>query len=119
MAVIPFAVQDMKIEGTVLRAEGLATGDSTSVININDANVDITVQITGTVGGSTVAVVGALVGSVFSTVDDAFGQPMSYTAIGVIKPIGPAITQLKMTVTGGSGVDVDVDVYIVRRVRGA
>ena len=117
MAVIPFARQAMNIEGDVYKCTPIAEGDSSTVLTLPNGNNEVTVHIYGTVGGSTVAVVGSLVGVQFNTVDDAYGTAMSYTAIGVVKPIGPALNAIKVTVTGGSGVAVTVDVYIVRKVR--
>lgn len=119
MATVQFAPLDMKIEGQVHRAVGLSTGDTTDTLTINGGDVDVTVHLYGTVGGSTVVVQGSLAGAggTFNTVDDAYGVAMSYTAIGVIKPVGPALTALKITVTGGAGVNVTADVYVVRKVR--
>lgn len=118
MAVVPFTPQAANIEGAVYRCAGLVTGDSTAVLTISGGNADVTVHVFGTVGGSTVAIQGTLYGDQFNTVDDAYGTAMSYTAIGVVKPVGPAITALQGTVTGGAGVSVTIDVYIVKKIRG-
>lgn len=118
MAVKQFVRQQGQIEGDVYKVEELATSDESGVLTINGGNCEVTVQIYGTVGGSTVTVQGSLLGTTFGVLDDAYGQAMSYTAIsGVPKPVGPAVTQLKIVVTGGSSVDVDADVYVVRKVR--
>lgn len=117
MAVIPFVHQASNIEGDVYKATPIAEGDSTSVLTINDAEAEVAVHIYGTVGGSTITVQGSLLNSQFNTVDDAYGVAMSYTAIGVLKPVGPALTALKVVSTGGSGTSVSVDVYVVRKVR--
>jgi hypothetical protein len=107
----------MLIEGVVYKAAGLATGDSTNVLSINDGAADVSVQVYGTFGGSTVAVRGSLSGGAFGTIDDAFGTAMSYTAVSPPKPVGPGVTQMDVTVTGGTGVSVTVEVYVVKKVR--
>lgn len=117
MAVIPFVRQAFNIEGDVYKSTPLATSDETGMLTLPNGQNDITVHIYGTVGGSTVTVQGSLDGVQFNTVDDAYGTAMSYTAVGVVKPVGPALNELKIVVTGGAGVAVTVDVYIVRKVR--
>jgi len=100
------------------RVSGLAeTAGNTesSVLTTGDGQVDITVQIYGTIGGATVTVQGTLGGAQFSTLDDAYGQPMSYTALAGCKPVGPAVTGLKVVVTGGAGVNLSADVYMVQK----
>lgn len=116
MAVIPFTRQQIQVEGDVYKAV-LAEGDSTDVLTINEGNAEIAVHLYGTVGGSTVTVQGSLLGVTFSTVDDAYGVTMSYTALAVLKPVGPALTKLKVVSTGGAGATINVDVYVVRKVR--
>jgi hypothetical protein len=116
MATVAFVHQAGNIEGDVWRAV-LAEGDSSGVLTINEGNAEVAVHLHGTVGGSTVTVQGSLLGGVFSTVDDAYGVAMSYTAIGVLKPVGPALTNLKVVSTGGSGATITADVYVVRKVR--
>lgn len=117
MATVAFERQSNVISGDVYKAVGLATGDETGVLPINGGESEVTVHIYGTVGGSTVAVQGSIAGTQFNTLDDAYGVTMSYTAVGVVKPVGPAVSKLKVAVTGGSSVAVTVDVYIVRKVR--
>lgn len=117
MAEVLFMLQNTRIDGIVLRASGLTTSDATSTVTINEGNADVTVHLYGTVGGATVAVLGGLVADQLSVLDDAYGVPMSYTTLGIIKPIGPAVTTIRITVTGGTGVSVGVDVYIVRKAR--
>jgi len=118
MAVKSFVKQMFNGEGDLYKVENLVTGDESSVLKFMTGQVDITVQVYGTVGGSTVTVQGTLVGVQYGVCDDAYGSAMSYTAIsGIPKPVGPAVVALKIVVTAGAGVDVDVDVYVVRKVR--
>ena len=115
MAIVTFVSQNVYGVSTLWKATPLATGDQTDVIKLTEDQSDVSVHIYGTVGGSTVAVQGSLLGTQFNTVDDAYGVSMSYTAIGVIKPIGPGVKQLQVTVTGGAGVAVTVDVFVNKR----
>lgn len=117
MAIIPFTQLDRMIEGIVLSVSALATGDESRAVNINNGDVDISVQLFGTVGGSTVTVQGSLDGTQFNTLDDGYGVTMSYTALGICKPVGPAVCHLKIVVTGGTGVSVNALIHIVRKTR--
>ncbi len=117
MAERQFVAQTTNFEGVVYKVTGIIEGDTSSVLTINDAQSDITVHIYGTVGGSTITVQGSLLNSQFNTVDDAYGVAMSYTAVGVVKPVGPAVTALKVVSTGGAGVSITADVYIKRKIR--
>jgi len=117
MAVIPFTIPTFNGEGYLYKVTGLTTGDESSVLTFVSLQVDITVQLYGTIGGATVTVQGTTAG-VFGVCDDAYGSAMSYTAISATpKPIGPALTGVKIVVAGGAGVSVDGDVYVVNKVR--
>lgn len=118
MAVVSFQPQASNVNGSIWLASGLSTGDSTSDLAINQGDAEVAVQISGTLGGSSVSIVGMIAGGVFSTVDDAFGDAMVYTSvgsIGIVKPVGPALSSLRGVVNGGSGVSVDIAVYIPSR----
>jgi len=118
MAVIPFVKQTWNGDGDLYKAETITAGDESSVLTFPEGQVDISVQIYGTIGGSTITVQGSLVGTQFNVVDDAYGVAMSYTSLtNVLKPVGPALSALKIVSTGGAGVDVDIDAKVVRRVR--
>lgn len=118
MAEVAFEILDNLIEGTIHRAGPLSQGDTTSLLTINNGNAEVTVHLHGTAGGALVAIRGALVGDVFDTVDDVYGEPMSYSALGVIKSVGPALNYVQGVVTGGSGsTEVYLDVYVVQKVR--
>lgn len=118
MAVVYFETMvESIIDGSIHLTGPLAAGDSTSVLTINEGNADVAVQVYGTAGGSTIAVLGSIIPEQFSAIDDAFGVEMSYTALPRLKPIGPAVPAFKVTVTGGSGVEVYVAVYIVKKKR--
>jgi len=102
--------------GEVYRAQGLseaAGSTDSSVLQCGEGQLDITVQLYGTLGGATITVQGSLAGTQFTTLDDAYGQQMSYTALTPCKPVGPAVTALKIVVTGGTGVNMTADVYML------
>jgi hypothetical protein len=118
VAILPFDVQvESIIDGSIHLAGPMGSGDSTAVMTLNEGNADVAVQLYGTVGGSTVAVRGSIIPGQFSNVDDAYGVEMSYTALPKLKPVGPAVQSLQVTVTGGSGVAVFVAVYITKKKR--
>lgn len=114
MAEIGFEPIAGQVNGKMLRATGLATGDTTAVLTINEGDSDIAIHIYGTIGGATIAIAGGISAAVasFATVDDAFGVAMSYTTLPVIKPLGPAARQIRGTVTGGAASEIVFDVFI-------
>lgn len=115
---MPFESQvESIIDGSIHLAGPLGSGDSTATLPINEGNADVTVQVFGTVGGSTVAVRGSLIPGQFANVDDAYGVEMSFTALPKIKPVGPGVQSVQVTVTGGSGVAVFAAVYITKKKR--
>lgn len=118
MAEIAFVpMGSFNVNGRAYRAEGLATGDTTSVLTFNEGDSDVCVHIYGTIGGATVAVKGGIntVAANFATVDDAFGSAMSFTVLPAIKPLGPAARQIQGSVTGGAGSGIFIDVFIPHR----
>jgi hypothetical protein len=118
VAILPFVSQvESIIDGSIHLAGPLGSGDSTAVMTLNEGNADVAVQLYGTVGGSTVAVRGSIIPGQFANVDDAYGVEMSYTALPKLKPVGPAVQSLQVTVTGGSAVAVFAAVYITKKKR--
>lgn len=118
MAEVAFAPVVFNGNGKVWRAGPLASGDTTGVLRLPDGNNEVSVQVSGTANGSTTAIQGSIVGSVFTTLDDAFGNAMSYTAFTAsFKPVGPATPVLRGTVTAGTATDVIIDVWVVDKVR--
>jgi hypothetical protein len=117
MAVIPFVQQAYNGEGELYKATLLATSDETSVLTFNEGQADIAVHVYGTFGGSTVTIKGSLLGAQFTTTDDAYGQALSFTSDLGPKPVGPALSDLKGSVTGGTSVVITIDVKVVRRAR--
>lgn len=117
MAEIPFSPVDWQASGSMYKAEGLATGDTTSVLTLNNGDNDVGIHIYGAIGGATVVVGGGINSAVasFATMDDAYGLAMSYTALPVIKPLGPAARQVRVVVSGGAGTGITVDVFIPHR----
>ena len=116
MAIVPFTNVNNLLENTLWTSGPLASGDETGVLKITEDQADVTVHIYGTFGGATVSVQGSVLGTQFNTVDDAYGLPMSYTSTGVLKPIGPVVKALKVTVTGGAGVSVVVDILTTKSI---
>lgn len=118
MAVVEFVAQASNVNGTIWLAGPLAANDITGALSINNGDAEVVVQLYGTVGGSSVAVLGMIAGGQYSAVDDAFGDSMVYTSLGtegLVKPVGPALQSLKVRVIGGSGVSVFVGVYVPSR----
>ena len=118
MATIQFQPVLSNVNGDIWEAVALATGDITSDLNINQGDAEVAVQLTGALGGATVSVLGVIAGATFSNIDDAFGDSMVYTSIGtngIVKPVGPALASLRVSVVGGSGVSINVGVYVPSR----
>jgi hypothetical protein len=117
MAEVAFVGLPLQVNGDVYSAGPMATGDTTSVLALNDADSDVCVHVYGTAGGATVTIacgVSSVVGN-FAIADDAYGTAMVYTALPVIKPLGPAARQLQGSVAGGAGSGIFVDVYVTHR----
>ncbi len=117
MAVIPNTPVTYNGDGIIHSYLAMATGDTTSPITLVNAQVEISVALSGTIGGSTVTVKGTLDGTNWFTLDDAFGVAMSYTAIGILKPVGPSVVALRCEVAGGAGVSVNVYILVRQKVR--
>lgn len=117
MAEVAWTGLALQVNGDIYRAGPLVTGDSTAVLTLNDADTDVCVHVYGTVGGATVALQGGINSTVenMATVDDAYGTAMSYLTLPQIKPLGPAVRQLKGTVTAGAGSGIFFDVYATHR----
>jgi hypothetical protein len=119
MADVAFTRGAFQIEGDIYLATPLtSTNVATGILSMNEGQDEVTVQILGTVDSATVVVQGSLDGTNFATLNDWNGNAMSYTAIGIIRRIGPPVTQLKVSTSGGGGSQsISVAVYIVRKVR--
>lgn len=116
MAEVEFVNVPFNGAGKLWRAAAVATGDETAVLKINEGNADVSVHVYGTIGGGTATVRGTLGSATFDILDDAYGSTMSYTTVGVLKPVGPAVTGLKGVVAGGAAT-LTFDVYVVDKVR--
>ena len=118
MAEVRFnVIPDAVVDATLQLAGPMSTGDSTTALTINQGDSDVSIHVYGTAGGSSVVITGSLTGATFGSVDDAYGSPMSFTTLGVIKPLGPAVQAIKGSVVGGAGSGIFIAVYIVKRGR--
>lgn len=117
MATVEFVPVQGNADGFIYRAAALATGDNTGVLTINEGSWDMVVHVYGTVGGSTTTITGGINSAVgdMGTVDDAFGEGLVFTSLPMIKPIGPAIRQLRAAITGGAGTGITVDVFVTKK----
>ena len=117
MAEVQIQVVPFNGEGHIYRWEGLVPGDTAKELVLNDAQVELTVHVYGTFGGATIEIHGSVARGVFTAVHDAFGNLLNAITAVSIRPIGPVITAIKPLITGGVASDIDVDLYVVRKVR--
>ncbi len=89
------------------------TGDTSAPLGLdNNLSEVISVQIVGTIGGSTVAIQGSLDGVNYATVADMNGNAMSYTVINNVVGIGPSLVRMQVVVTGGTAAGLVVNVFV-------
>lgn len=117
MATVEWTQSTYNGEGWIFTAT-LGNADVTLPLKLNEGQSDVTVHAYGTIASATLVVQGSAKGTQFNTIDDAYGQAMSYTAItNVVKPVGPTLHSLRASTSGGSGTSVTVDVLIRSKVR--
>jgi hypothetical protein len=69
------------------------------------------VQVTGTFGGATVRLKASNDGTNFVTMDDILGDPVEFTAAGLLE-FTTAAVYIRAEVSGGTGDDIDVVVCL-------
>ncbi len=70
---------------------------------------DKTVQVTGTIGSATITIEGSNDGSVWVTLSDPSGSPLSFTSAGLSTILENPL-EIRPQTIGGSGTDVDVTI---------
>jgi len=117
MAEISFVAIAVQADARVYRAAGLATGDTTSVLTINQGDWDIGVHVYGTVGGATITILGGIASEVtdLALIDDAYGSALSFTSLPQFKPVGPPARMLRGVVAAGAGTGITIDVIVTEK----
>jgi hypothetical protein len=92
----------------------MLTGDVGSAVP-NATFTDRSVQVTGTFGGATVTMQGSNDGgATWSTLNDAAGTPLTFTAAG-IKQVLEVSQFIRPSVSGGAAADLDVHLLMVSK----
>lgn len=119
MADVPFSHLTSYVEGDVWQSTPLTAANvATGVLTMNQGEEYVSVHIYGTVDSATVVVQGSIDGTNYATLFDWNGNAMSYTVISILRRIGPAVTHLKISTSGGGGSQsISVNVYIKRKTR--
>lgn len=118
MAVIQAQVLQFLGEIDLYRWDHILNGDTCDVVSVVAGQDQMTVQCYGTIGGATLTIAGTIAGTTFQTLDDAFGQALSFAALTTAtKPVGPNVSGIRPVLTGGAGSDVSVDLLVVRKTR--
>lgn len=112
MATSTWALLFTTVAGKVWQTT-LSTGDTSAPLSLdNNLSEQVSVQVTGTIAGSTVAVQGSLDAVNYVTVADSNGTAMTYTVIGNLVTIGPALVRMQVTVTAGAAAGLVVTVFV-------
>ena len=85
---------------------GLDSGDVGEAVNMQDW-ADRSVQVTGTFGGATCVWEGSNDDTNYATLNDAFGNALSFTTSG-LRCVAEAVKTARPRIVGGSGVSVNV-----------
>jgi len=96
----------------------ISTGDTSAPLSVDNSPAEqVSVQIVGTIGGSTIVVQGSLDAVNYNTINDKNGNAMSYTAIGVLIGVGPTIVRMQVAVTAGAAAGLTVNVFVPQRLQ--
>ena len=113
MATKAFAVDNLARKygkNVVAGSWTLASGDTGAMLEEGD-KADCSVQIEGTMSGTTIAIQGSNDGSNWHTLLDANGNAMSYTSSGVIVQVGQVTRYMQPVATGGTGTGLVVTLF--------
>jgi hypothetical protein len=118
MATIPVSIEEEVggIPGT-FRATWTAMGNADDGAPVGfPINTDRSVYIAGTIASATVVLEGSLDGTNYVTLDDIYGTAISYTSsLPKLEGIGPVTLFVRPRTSGGSGTNINVVVYGVKR----
>lgn len=106
MATVGVTIAERPAQSFLATWQGMATGDVGEPVDYV-GHADRTVQVVGTFGGASVALEGSLDGSNWSTLSDAQGNAINFTAAG-IEAVTEMVLYIRPKVTGGTGTSVTV-----------
>jgi len=93
---------------------GVTEADTPLAVQGLSEHADRSVEISGSLGGATIALKGSNEGSEYFTLNDPLGTALSYTANG-LNAILEYAEYIKPAITGGSGSSVNVTLICKRR----
>ena len=117
MATVQWTLLFGNVAGKVWQTT-ISSGDTSAPLAVDGAIArQVSVQIVGTISGSTVVVQGSLDATNYATVADANGNAMSYTVIGNLVAVGPSVVRLQVAVSGGSASGLTVNMFVPQQTR--
>lgn len=111
MALVHPSIAERPAQSFLARWVGMASGDIGDPVDYV-GHADRTVQVIGDFNGATVTLQGSLDGDNWATLNDAQGQPMTFTQAG-IEAVTEIVLFIRPVVTGGSASDISV--YLLLR----
>lgn len=103
-------MSDAAVRYLVASWSPLAAGDTGAPVSLSDY-ADRSVQVTGTFNGSTVTIQGTNNGIDWNTLNDALGNPLTFTTAG-LKSVLENVAQIRPSVAGGTAIALSVNLLV-------
>lgn len=91
----------------------LAAGETGDTAGFSAGFNDRSIQVAGTFGGTTVTVEGSNDGSNWATLNDVFGDPLSFTVAGLAQVL-ECTRYVRVKSTGGAGASIIASLFGTR-----